>query len=138
MPASVEYLTADQIRRFHEEAITETGGMPGVRSDQALFSALMQPQASAFQEDAYPTVAEKAAAYGFFLNQSHPFNDGNKRTAVIAMLAFLDLNSYDFDETDDEITEAFVGVAAKTVDQGQFFQWVVEHAHPVTGNDARD
>ena len=124
---SVEYLKADHIVRYHTDAI-EQYGVGGVRSEHALYSAVMQPQQSAFGEDLYPTIPEKAAAYGFFLTQGHPFTDGNKRTAVVAMLAFLDLNGYLFDQPDDEITEMFVQVAAGAVQQGEFFRWVQTYA----------
>jgi death on curing protein len=33
-----------------------------------------------------------AAAYGFHLCQKHPFLDGNKRTAGMAMFTFMQLN----------------------------------------------
>ena len=35
-----------------------------------------------------------AAAYGFHICQNHPFFDGNKRTALIAMYTFLFVNGY--------------------------------------------
>ena len=127
---SVLYLTADQILRHHREVLEEFGGnSDGVLSEQGLLSAIMQPQQSAFGEDAYPTVAEKAAAYGSFLNQAHPFVEGNKRTAAIAMLVFLDINGCDFDQSDDRIIKMFLGVATGSVDQDEFFRWVCTYAH---------
>ena len=46
-----------------------------------LDSAVMRPQASAFGDDAYPTIHEKATALLHGLARNHPFVDGNKRTA---------------------------------------------------------
>ena len=37
---------------------------------------------------AKPEVAELAADYGFGLAKNHPFNDANKRTALISMHLF--------------------------------------------------
>jgi death-on-curing protein len=93
-----------------------------------LAAAVLQAQQSAFGEDAYATIADKAAAYGFFLVQNHPFNDGNKRTGFVAMAAFLDVNGYEIiAEDDDTIAQMFEDVAAGIIDQGEFFGWVVNH-----------
>jgi len=44
---------------------------------------------SAFGEDAYPTLEEKAAHLLYFIVKNHPFNDGNKRTGAFAFIWFL-------------------------------------------------
>jgi len=123
----IKYLTADQILWFHEQALC-FGGAAGIRSEQLLLSGLAQPEQSAFGEDAYPTLAEKAAAYGFFLTENHRFVDGNKRTAAIARLAFLDLNGVELVQTDDQIAETFERLARSEIDQQMFFAWVCAHA----------
>lgn len=64
------------------------------RSIELLESAVGRPFHSAFGEDAYPTVIEKAAALFHSLISNHPFHNGNKRTAVIAFDSFLVANGY--------------------------------------------
>ena len=122
------FLTADQILTIHDQQAREFGGLLGVRSEPGLLSAIGQPQQSAFGEDAYPSVADKAAAYGFFIAENQPFLDGNKRTAADAMLTFLDLNGFEFDQTNDEIAEAFERLGDKSLDQAGFIAWVCGHA----------
>lgn len=39
-----------------------------------------------------PDAVGAAAAYLFYLSRNDPFNDGNKRTALAACLAFLQVN----------------------------------------------
>jgi death-on-curing protein len=129
MPPTV-YLTVDQIKELHHDAIAEFGGLDGVRSEQQLFSAVAQVQQSAFGEDAYPTIADKAAAYGYFLSQNHPFIDGNKRAGLATMLTFLDLNDYEFDESEDERARMFEEISSGAIDQSEFFSWVRDHARP--------
>jgi death-on-curing protein len=124
----VVYLTVDQVLAFHEQALELFGGIEGLRSEHLLASAVFQPQQSAFIEDAYPTIAEKAATYGFSIAENQPFVDGNKRTAAAAMLVFLDLNGYEFDQTDDEIAEMFEGLSNRAVDQADFTAWVIKHS----------
>ena len=70
------------------------GGRHVLRDRALLESAVARPQASAFGVDAYPVLASKAAALLQSLVLNHAFVDGNKRTAVLATLVFLDLNGY--------------------------------------------
>lgn len=63
-----------------------------IRDQGLLFSALARPAASMFGQDAYPTLAVKAAALFSSLAQNHPLFDGNKRLSWILTLAFLRLN----------------------------------------------
>jgi death-on-curing protein len=133
---AVTYLTTDQLVALHERALLE-GGLQGVRSWHALASAVGQVEQAVFGEDAYPSVPEKAAAYAFFITAGHPFNDGNKRTAAAALDVFLDLNGYALEQIDDEIEEMMVSLAAHTVDQSEFFGWVVNHAKPADAPAAK-
>jgi death-on-curing protein len=57
-------------------------------------SALGRPFHSADGQDVYPTIIEKAAALFHSLIANHPFHNGNKRTAVLSMDAFLMGNGY--------------------------------------------
>jgi death-on-curing protein len=123
----VIYLSVEIVKGFHERALKEHGGIAGLRSKELLESAVFQPQQSAFGEDAYPTLASKAAAYGFFIAQNQPFLDGNKRTAAASMLAFLYLNGCIIDQTDDQIYEAFIGLGTRELSQANFFAWVESH-----------
>ncbi len=52
-----------------------------------------------------------AAAYLFHLVKNHPFLDGNKRTALLAALDFLDLNGVDVGSEAPELVELVVDVA---------------------------
>ena len=126
---NVVYLTADQVLDLHAEALT-LGGSEGLRSAHLLHSAIAQPEQTAFGEDAYPTIPDKAAAYGFFVAKNHPFVDGNKRTAEAAMLVFLELNGFDFIDDQDSIADTFENMAAGEMDQDTFFDWVREKSRP--------
>jgi death on curing protein len=126
----VTYLTADQIVELHRRALL-LGGLDGLRSEQALLSAVFQPQQSVFGADAYATIAEKAAAYAFFIAENQPFIDGNKRTAAYALLVFLDLNGYELWEAHDtELAAVLEDLGNDTIDQDEFFGWVCNHARP--------
>jgi death-on-curing protein len=125
--SEIIYLTLDHVQEYHAEALT-FGGSAGVRSEHLLASAVFQPQQSAFGEDAYPTIADKAAAYCFFIAKNHAFVDGNKRTAVASMLAFLELNGHFIDATDDDIANVIESMASDAISQDEFFHWVARFA----------
>ena len=114
-------------------ALTVAPGREGLISAHNLASAVNQPQQTFGGVELYPTVPEKAAACGFFLAEGQAFEDGNKRTAVITMLVFLDLNGFEFLETDDEMERVFIDLAKGVIDQGEFFGWVCNHASEVDG-----
>jgi death-on-curing protein len=129
---AVEYLTIDQVMELHDLAIQEFGGLAGLRSADGLASAVLTPQQSAFAEDAYPTIPEKAGAYATSLSENQPFMDGNKRTAALAMLVFLDINGYELRQSDDEIAAIFEDLAQHHIDRWEFIGWVVSHARPIS------
>lgn len=68
----------------------------GVKSHSLLESAVYRAQQSAFGEDAYPSVFDKAAALFESLGKNHAFQNANKRTAFTAMVLFLRYNGYFF------------------------------------------
>lgn len=78
------------------------GGEFGVRDRGALQSCVAHPRMKAFGLTCYPSMAQKAAAYCFFIVMGHPFLDGNKRTGFMAALRFLHVNGLDpkIDETE--------------------------------------
>ena len=59
----------------------------------------------------HPTLADKAAAYLFFVAQAHAFADGNKRVAVVAAITFLEINGYTLDASIDEFEALVFGTA---------------------------
>lgn len=87
----MRYLTVEEVLEINAEVM---GGSHVLRERRLLESAVARPQASAFGADAYPDLVTKAAALLHSLVLNHPFIDGNKRTAVLATLVFLDLNGY--------------------------------------------
>ena len=86
------YLTLEWIVAYHEVLMYEQGQLPHLIAPDKLEAALARPQASAFGEDAFATLAEKAAALLQAVVIAHPFLDGNKRAGLGALLSFLELN----------------------------------------------
>lgn len=132
MAEQVTSLSVDDLIALHDEALTlGDGGSEGIRSHHQLASAALQPYQTVFGEDAYPSIPEKAAAHAFFLAESQPFVDGNKRTAALALTVFLDLNDYElYEASDTELADVLIELGSGTIEQGEFFGWVCNHAKP--------
>jgi death on curing protein len=85
----VRYLTLGEAIELYRRVVTQSGGASGIRSLEALESALAQPRATFGGKDLYPSLVDKAAALGFLLIKDHPFLDGNRRPGNAAIEAFL-------------------------------------------------
>ena len=92
------------------------GGEPEVRDAGLLESALARPQASAFGQDAYPTIHEKAAALLHSLARNHALVDGNKRLALAATIAFYGMNGARLTLTNQEAYDLVIDVAGGRLD----------------------
>jgi death on curing protein len=92
------------------------GTEPAVRDHGLLESALARPQASAFGDDAYPSIHEKAAALLHSLARNHALVDGNKRLALAAALAFYGVNGMRLTLSNDEAYDLVVNVARGRLD----------------------
>ena len=97
-------------------AVRTLGAEPEVRDLGLLESALARPQASAFGQDAYPTIHEKAAALLHSVARNHALVDGNKRLALAAAIAFYGLNGMRLTLTNDEAYDLVIGVASGKLD----------------------
>jgi death-on-curing protein len=116
------WLSVDMIHAAHEEQLVEHGGPGGVRDEGLLASALARPQNRALHES--PDAATLAASYAFGIARNHPFVDGNKRTAFVALEVFLDLNGLELDATDEDCVLATLRLAAGQLDEAALAQWI--------------
>jgi death-on-curing protein len=92
------------------------GGDPAVRDYGLLESALARPQASAFGDDAYPDIHQKAAALLHSLARNHALVDGNKRIALAATIAFLGMNGVRLTLSNDEAYDLVMSVATGAIE----------------------
>lgn len=129
----MQYITYEDVLAIHRRALATSGGSTGIRDDNALRSAVDQPRMSAFGQDLYPTLAEKAAALGFSLIQNHPFVDGNKRVGHACMEYFLMGNGFESSASTDESEAVVLSVASGTMSRDLFTEWVRGHLVPVAG-----
>jgi death-on-curing protein len=113
---------------LHGESLAEHGGAAGLRDEGLLDSALARP----LNLLAYgsPDLAALAACYGAGLAQNHPFVDGNKRAAFLAVGLFLALNGHRLVATQAEATVVMLDLAAGDLSEDDFAAWIRAHAEP--------
>lgn len=94
----------------------------GLRDGNALESALARPRHK-FAYDPEADLADLAAAYAYGIASSHPFADGNKRTAFLTALLFLGLNGYHPGRSGDEVVETMLALAAVEMTETDLAVW---------------
>ena len=112
---------------IHSDQLREHGGLPRVRDENTLESALARPQQKWHYEE-NTDVPVLAAAYAFGLVRNHPYRDGNKRIGFLAMVTFLGINGYAFEATDADVVIQLVSLAAGEVSEDQLADWIRDHS----------
>ncbi len=113
----------------HSKQLARHGGIEGVRDAGLLESALSRPR-NLFAYGS-PDIASLAAAYAFGIVRNHPFLDGNKRTALATCRAFLLMNGYAIEASQDEKADAILKLAASTLSEEEFATWLRERIRPM-------
>jgi len=111
------------IDEAHFRQIREHGGAHRVRDENALESALARPR-QRWRYTSEARLADPAAAYAFGLIRDHPYVDGNKRIALVAMVAFLDRDGTELTASNGEALSAMLAVAAGDMAEGELAEWV--------------
>jgi death-on-curing protein len=115
-------LSSQIILAIHDEQLAEHGGPTGLRDAGLLDSALARLLNRAGYGE--PDIAERAAVYALGIVQNHPFIDGNKRTAFVALELFLRLNGCQFTVGDAEAVVVMLAMAAGELPDDEFTAWV--------------
>ncbi len=116
------WIASGVLYAVHAEQLSEHGGLAGLRDANALESAIARAEQLAHYGS--PDVADLAAAYGFGIARNHPFSDGNKRTAFVAVELFLALNGFDLLASDADCVVHMLELAAGNLSEADFADWI--------------
>jgi|SRR6516165_5549822 death-on-curing protein len=111
---------------LHSESLAEHGGRAGVLDEARLESALARPQ-QILSYEPKAGLARLAAAYGTGLVRNHPFADGNKRAAFLALGLLLGLNGFRLAADQANAAETMMALAAGEVSEEKFAAWIRSH-----------
>lgn len=109
-----EFIEKEDVIKIHDDHLETYGGEPGILNEQALESAIAQACVTWDGEFLHPTIFHQASAYLFHIANAHAFLDGNKRTAFAVMNAFLEMNGYCLELSEDkayELTMSIMNIA---------------------------
>ena len=122
------FLALDEVLGLHAEQIRLFGGSSGIRDVGLLQSAMGSVEATFGGAFLHETILAMAAAYLYGICRSHPFIDGNKRTAVGAALTFLEMNGVEVDADEDAFYDLLIRVAEGRVSKASVTVFLEDHA----------
>jgi death on curing protein len=126
------WLDAAMLRAIQYKLIQDFGGIPGIRDENLLDSALARPKnLLAYGE---PTLFALAAAYAYGIARNHPFLDGNKRAALAAADVFLQLNGYELTAPEPEALVTFLALAAGELSEAALADWIQRNTAVLPGS----
>ncbi len=120
------WVEKDALLLLHSKSLARFGGIAGLRDEGLLDSALARPR-DAFHYGRLRDLAGLAGIYAFGLAKNHPFVDGNKRAAFMAVGLFLGINRLDLNVDPVEAIRALLALAAGEIGEAQFAAWLRLH-----------
>lgn len=124
----IKFLIEETILSFHKDQIETYGGSRGIRDQGLLQSALAQPAARFGGKYLHDGLFHMAAAYGFHICKNHPFFDGNKRTALVAMYTFLYVNGYRLKADKKSLFAVVMDLANSKISKEDLARYLEKHA----------
>ncbi len=106
----------------HQMLLEEHGGLPGIRDEALLDSALSRPRQRFAYGDKF-SVFDLAASYSYGLAKNHPFMDGNKRIALSVGAIFLEMNGYSLNAPEAETVVIFEQLAGGDLSEENLADW---------------
>jgi death-on-curing protein len=124
-------LRLEELVWLHAVAIEEFGGSPGIRDRGVLESAIGRPLATFRGKNLYRTPFKRAAAIAESIVPNHGFVDGNKRTAIYAMAAWLEREGHAIEAKPGELRDLALSIAAHGFTIDQIAAWLEERSQPI-------
>lgn len=130
----MRYLTANELAAMNQRIINLAGvGTFGIADANGLDAIAKQPSAAFFGREAYPTLWLKAAFMLQKITKKHVFFDGNKRTAYMATVYFLDMNGYSLVISEQDGQDLMLTTTIEPDTEAQMIKvarFLKQHAHP--------
>ncbi len=127
-PSDIVWLELSAIYAIHEVQLAEHGGSIGVREPGLLESALHRPKQHAAYADDAVDIPKRAALYAIAFCRDHPFIDGNKLVALVALELFMRRNGFRLVAGNAACVVQILGLASGERTDDEFIDWVRAHA----------
>lgn len=126
-----KYLSIDEVMAIHKTMIELFGGRPDIHDFTLLHSAVERPKVTFGGHNLYPSIFEKAAALIQSLILNHPFDDGNKRTAITSCSLFLFKNGYRLTLPVEKSMQLTLKIDAHRLNFNQTTTWLKNHSQKI-------
>ncbi|PRX23154.1 death-on-curing protein [Orenia metallireducens] len=123
----INFIPKKAILYFHEQLIQIYGGSTGIRDEKLLDSAIEQPKSTFEGNYLHDNIFKMASAYGFHLCKNHPFLDGNKRIALVAMDTFLQNNGYEITASEKETYKIMIKLSSEGLSKDELTNWLKQN-----------
>jgi death-on-curing protein len=124
------WISKRAVLAIHSEQLAEHGGSAGIRDETRLDSALAKPL-NVFACSDNQDIFRLAASYAFGIERNHAFIDGNKRTALVVSMTFLDRSGWDVGATKEDVYFTFLHLADRSLSEEELTAWFTKHAVPL-------
>jgi death on curing protein len=121
------WISKKAVLAMHSAQLAEHGGSDGIRDESLLDSALAKPL-NVFAYADQPDIFRLAASYAFGIARNHAFVDGNKRTALVVSLTFLDRNGWEIMAAKEDLYFTFLHLADGSLTEEELTTWLAKHA----------
>jgi death-on-curing protein len=118
-----EWIEYEVVLAIQEAQLAEHGGLPGIRDQGLLESALARPK-NLFAYSPAATLKQLAAAYAVGIGKNHAFLDGNKRTAWFVCAVFLELNGISVDRDQLDVVRLMLEIANSSRTEEEVAAWL--------------
>lgn len=122
---AIRWIGKTALMLLQAESLAEHGGLEGIRDKGLLESALARPINLNIYEGE-TDLARLAAAYAAGIMRNHPFADGNKRVAFLAIGLFLGLNGCRLTARKADAASTIWSLAAGDISEAQLAAWITE------------
>jgi death-on-curing protein len=116
------WITREDCLAYHESLLERFGGLPGIRDESLLDSALNRPKHLFTYGE--PSIFQMAASYAHGIVKNHPFLDGNKRAGFIAAALFIETNGFRFEALEEEAVLETLSLAAGETSEEAYSAWL--------------
>lgn len=113
----LQHIKKEEVLKMYEELVSDFSSFEdpispaGLKDEGLLEAALLHPQTAYLGKIKYPSIETAGACLMYALSHNHPFFNGNKRTAIVATLVFLDRHNICLTCNEDEVFKISLKVA---------------------------
>lgn len=125
--SQIKFITVAQALAIHNQQLSGFGGIEGVIDEGKLESALYRPVNIA-NYNSEASLYDLAAAIGYGIAINHPFIDGNKRTAFVVMVVFLDINQVELEASEIDVVQIMLGIASAITTEQELSVWLEKNS----------